>query len=509
MRTGIFGGTFDPIHRGHIELAQAAKKCCGLDRVLLMVTATPPHKSGERTDGRIRSAVAKTAVSGLDGIYVCDMELERGGKSYTADTLEELHRLYPDDELVYIVGADMLENLPNWYMPERICSLASIVGANRGGSGIDAEGAANVLRERYGARVRVIDVTPFPVSSTEIRSRIHDALSVRGLLPESAEFEIYKNLLYMPDDVVSAAKKLKDELSPERFLHSIGTMMAAVELASKYGADTKKARLAGLLHDCAKLGDEKEAMLAEKYALKVPADLPGALLHSSLGSAHARKSYGINDEDVLDAILFHTTGRPAMTPLEKAVFLADKLEPTRSNKHAGQIRKKEREAGLDAGIIEAMRLSIEYTLSKGLPVHQSTELSLKYMINKNGGIKMTDTREQVLSICELLDKKKAEDIVAIHVGDKTIIAEWFIICSGHSAAQVKALCDELDEKYGGLGLDLRRKEGYAEGRWIVLDFANILVHIFHPEERQYYNMERLWIDTPDACINYSAEVNGN
>ena len=114
-----------------------------------------------------------------------------------------------------------------------------------------------------------------------------------------------------------------------------------------------------------------------------------------------------------------------------------------------------------------------------------------------------ELRETVLELCGILDDRKAEDIVAVDVADKTIIAEWFIICSGTSMAHVKALCDELDEKYPEMGLDLRRKEGYAEGRWIVMDFGNILVHIFHPDERKYYNMERLWIDSPESIIDYS------
>lgn len=117
-----------------------------------------------------------------------------------------------------------------------------------------------------------------------------------------------------------------------------------------------------------------------------------------------------------------------------------------------------------------------------------------------------NTREQVLEICKILDDKKAVDIVAIDVADKTIIAEWFVICSGHASTQVKALCDELEDKVTELGADLRRKEGYQEGRWIVLDLADIIVHIFHPQERQYYNIERLWMDNPEACIRYPEDV---
>lgn len=112
--------------------------------------------------------------------------------------------------------------------------------------------------------------------------------------------------------------------------------------------------------------------------------------------------------------------------------------------------------------------------------------------------------EQVEALCAALYDKKAQDIVAIHVGDKTVIADWFVICSGRAVPQIKALCDDVEEKAEAVGLDLRRKEGYDVGRWIVLDYADILVHIFHPEERQYYNMERLW-DTNEMAVAYSRE----
>ncbi|MEL7610261.1 MAG: ribosome silencing factor [Bacillota bacterium] len=113
--------------------------------------------------------------------------------------------------------------------------------------------------------------------------------------------------------------------------------------------------------------------------------------------------------------------------------------------------------------------------------------------------------EQVLELCKLLYDKKAQDIIAIDVADKTIIAEWFVICTGRVVPQVKALCDEVQQKAPELGLETRRTEGYTQGRWIVVDFGHILVHIFHPEERKYYNMERLWMDAQGTCIRYSEE----
>ena len=126
---------------------------------------------------------------------------------------------------------------------------------------------------------------------------------------------------------------------------------------------------------------------------------------------------------------------------------------------------------------------------------------------EGGTVLNTRLPEQVEALCAALYDKKAQDILAIHVGDRTVIADWFVICSGRAVPQIKALWDDLEEKAEQIGLDLRRKEGYDAGRWIVLDYADILVHIFHPEERQYYNMERLW-DTEDTAVAYSRERDG-
>ena len=118
---------------------------------------------------------------------------------------------------------------------------------------------------------------------------------------------------------------------------------------------------------------------------------------------------------------------------------------------------------------------------------------------------MTEAKEQVLKICEILYDKQALNIRALNVAGKTIIAEWFVVCSGRATTQVRTLCDELEDKAADMGLTVLRKEGYGEARWIVLDFGHILVHIFHPEEREFYNMERLWDDDPSKCINFSKE----
>lgn len=114
------------------------------------------------------------------------------------------------------------------------------------------------------------------------------------------------------------------------------------------------------------------------------------------------------------------------------------------------------------------------------------------------------SEEQARAICQVLYNKKAQDIRAMYVQDKTIVADWFVVCGGRSIPQVKTLCDELEDKMAEEGLFVRRKEGYQEGRWVVLDFGDVLVHIFHPEERTYYNLERLW-DSGDNVILFSQE----
>lgn len=99
----------------------------------------------------------------------------------------------------------------------------------------------------------------------------------------------------------------------------------------------------------------------------------------------------------------------------------------------------------------------------------------------------------VKAICEYLSSKKASDIKAFHVADRTIISDWFIICSGKNETHVKSLCDDIDEYISAnLGIQLRRADGTQQGRWIVLDYGSILLHIFHPDERTFYNLDRLW-----------------
>ena len=137
MRLGIFGGTFDPIHLGHLILAEQCREACGLDRVWFVVTPSPPHKPGGRTAVEHRLEMARVATAGHPAFEVSEIETRRPGPHYTVETLEAVRRERPGDELFFLIGADSLADLPHWRDPEGVARLATVVVVNREGSGFD------------------------------------------------------------------------------------------------------------------------------------------------------------------------------------------------------------------------------------------------------------------------------------------------------------------------------------------------------------------------------------
>lgn len=107
---------------------------------------------------------------------------------------------------------------------------------------------------------------------------------------------------------------------------------------------------------------------------------------------------------------------------------------------------------------------------------------------------METSQQLAATIAEVLDSKKGKEIVLIDIGHMTVIADFFVICSATSTIQVRALAEEVEEKISQIGSDVRRKDGFGDCRWIVLDYGNVMVHVFHQDERAYYNLERLWVD---------------
>ncbi|MBI4583632.1 MAG: nicotinate (nicotinamide) nucleotide adenylyltransferase [Planctomycetes bacterium] len=199
MKLGILGGTFDPIHRGHMAMAKAARQAMGLDRVLLTPTFLPPHKPAVSASSEHRLAMVRIAARGADGLEACDLEIRRGGVSYTVDTLEEVSRLYPGAEIYFIIGMDSLPELPRWRNLKRLLELAQLITISRPGEehsflttsfpGIPEP----ILRQCEKNRVAM---EPVPAASREIRKCISEGKTFEAYLPPGVGDYIRAHGLY-------------------------------------------------------------------------------------------------------------------------------------------------------------------------------------------------------------------------------------------------------------------------------------------------------------------------
>ena len=196
-RVGLLGGTFNPPHVGHLVCAEAARNALRLDRVLLLPVHTPPHKDMQADPGpEVRLELCRLAVGDAPGIEVSTHEIDRGGRSYTVDTLRALHDARPEDDLTFIAGADQAAGLPAWREPAAVLELAELAVAER-----EAVQRDDVLDELYGLpgvpeRVHFFSMPRIDVSSSLIRRRVAEGRSIRWLVPEAVEREIAARGLY-------------------------------------------------------------------------------------------------------------------------------------------------------------------------------------------------------------------------------------------------------------------------------------------------------------------------
>ena len=195
MRLGVFGGTFDPIHVGHLAAARAAMDCTHLDRVLFVPSAQPPHRAAASAPAEDRLAMARLAVEGESDFEVSDIEVNRGGKSYTVDTLSQLHRLYPGDELFLILGWDAARLFRSWREPDQVSNLASVVIVARPGT--DAPQASELAATGIPPARVIKCMVPTPdVSSSDLRRGLAAGEPVTGRLPPAVERYIASRGLY-------------------------------------------------------------------------------------------------------------------------------------------------------------------------------------------------------------------------------------------------------------------------------------------------------------------------
>ena len=197
MRLGIFGGTFDPVHYGHLLAAEQCREQCRLDEIWFVPAAVPPHKTGvEISPGKARAEMLELAVAGLPQYRVSRMELEREGPSYTVDTLAGLRRDDPSRELILILGADSLADFPTWREPSRIAELATILAVNRGRVTPDVNAAAQQLGREFRARVQVVEMPAVDLASTDIRRRVREGRSIQFMTPRAVDMYLRQHDLY-------------------------------------------------------------------------------------------------------------------------------------------------------------------------------------------------------------------------------------------------------------------------------------------------------------------------
>ncbi len=195
MRLGIFGGTFDPIHLGHLVLADQCRESCSLERVWFVVAGEPPHKRGELTAVAHRLEMAQIAVAGHPSFAVSEIEAIRPGPHYSVETLERVSRERPDDDLFFMIGADSLNDLPGWREPARIARLATIVVVNR--PGIEEADPLALPSFGEGARpILSVTIPPIGIASTDLRRRVREGKSIRYMVPRGVEAYIEAQGLY-------------------------------------------------------------------------------------------------------------------------------------------------------------------------------------------------------------------------------------------------------------------------------------------------------------------------
>lgn len=384
MKIGIFGGTFNPPHLGHMAAAVAAIDSLKLDKLILIPDHTPPHKAlpENAVSSEHRMEMARIMADRLDrpGIAeASDLEMHRSGKSYTSDTLKRLREIYPDDELWLMMGTDMFLTLQSWHEPEEIMKRAGILtfGRNHDDKMEMFERQAAFLTRTYQATVHVMTLPGLvEISSTALREQLEQGGGSDYLDPAIYGY-ILRNHLYgtqadlkrlsLPDLRAVSYSMIKSKRIP----HVRGAEQEAAELARRWGANELEARKAAILHDCTKYWSlAKQLSKCEEYGIVLDQvereTLP--LLHSKTASAVARQMFGMPWQ-VCDAICWHTTGKGHMTLLEKVLYIADYAEPNRKwSEEAHGLAMRD----LDAGVLLGLENTIRHTESQGRKVHYRT-----------------------------------------------------------------------------------------------------------------------------------------
>lgn len=328
MKLGIYGGTFDPVHKEHIKIAEKAIDKLHLDKLIIIPTGRPPHKSqNEILDSKKRLEMCEIAFN-KPKMEVSTYEIDNPKTCYTYETLQ--HFTTCDDELYFLMGGDSYAEMNTWKDPGKIFEIANVVVVGR------KDNYANCNYDFVDKnKVIFLDYNPKNISSTQIRVKVQYNENIDDLVTSEIKSYIKKNKLY--SEYRDMTKELRKRLNKKRFIHTLNTTICGLELSDQYNIPNKKIFIACTLHDVAK--NMKDFSMYKKKLQREKVFLPDSVVHAFVGSYIAKDEFNINDKGILRAIKYHTTGRENMSDLEKIVFLSDAIEKGRDYEGVEILRK--------------------------------------------------------------------------------------------------------------------------------------------------------------------------
>lgn len=378
----IMGGTFDPIHYGHLVAANVVQQEFNIDKVIFIPTGNPSHKQNV-TISSAEHRYTMTVLATLDNpnFSVSKLEIDREGLTYTIDTIEYIKSILPNVKIYFITGTDAISQISTWKNSERLFELAEFIAVTRPNYLLTDD--IKAVLDNF--KIHFIEIPALSISSTDIKKRVKSKKSISYLLPRSVEDYILKFNLYKEKDFFLEYKhiidKLKQNLNTNRFNHSVEVAKEAIKLAKIYNYNEEQAFLAGILHDCAKcFTSEKKIELCKKYGIELDELFLKQidLTHSFLGYFIARDEYGISNENILNAIKYHTTGKQNMSTLEKIIYIADYIEPTRAPfEHQAKARELAYK-NLDDTMKFILKSTIDFNLSKNRLIHNLSIVALEF-----------------------------------------------------------------------------------------------------------------------------------
>ncbi len=388
-RVGIYGGSFDPPHKGHFQTAQFALDRLGLSALLMMPLNAAPHKDKEKqASSRERLEMIRLGMGEDLRLIPSDLEVRRGGVSYTWQTLQQVRSQYPGASPVLIMGSDNFLTLHQWEQTEMILQTADIAVCCRGIPGEkDAVETQKRSIEAMGGRVEILDNPVIDLSSSDVRRliafRCAGSTVPPGVLQYMEEQALYgsgRNLKNLPMEALE--REVISLLKPSRVRHVLGCRDTALELAKRWGADPTDAARAGMLHDVTKaLPGALQLTLCREYGIvldKFSRQNPKTL-HALTGSLVADRIFGENSA-VVQAIRHHTTGKAGMNILEKIVYVADYMEPNRDFPGVEKLREL-----AFSDIDKALKLGLEMTLDmlrqREAEISPMSQQALDYLIS--------------------------------------------------------------------------------------------------------------------------------